>query len=92
MPEQTSLNYRICDSGCIRPEELIIQIYKNKMDLQEKGIPVKRIIMPMKFYKIIKSYHLSLGEIQSNFTDYITEDEIFGIPVYIGQIDYIKVE
>ncbi|MBI9098689.1 MAG: hypothetical protein JEY91_09430 [Spirochaetaceae bacterium] len=75
-----------------RAEELIISIYKNKLDLQKKGISASRIIMTMEIYKKIKTYHLSLGEIQGEFGDYITDDEIFGIPVYIDNVDEIVVE
>ncbi len=91
-PEKTSLNFKRNDIDCIRPEELIIQIYKSKCDLLEKGKKAQRIIMPMRFYKTIKYYHMSLGEIQSSFTDYITDDEIFGIPIFIDQVDSIVVD
>jgi len=85
-------NSRKSENEEIRAEELIISIYKKKIDLQEKGITAARIIMPMVYYKKIKNYHLNLGEMQGKFSDYITEDEIFGIPVFIDQTDDILVE
>jgi len=92
MQEKTSINFRNSEGEEIRAEELIVRIYKKKIDLQEQGITAGRIIMPMEYYKKIRKYHLNLGEIQGHFTDYITEDEIFGIPVYIDGIDGILVE
>lgn len=76
----------------IRAEELIVNIYRDKINLQERGINPKRIVMPMESFRKIRAYHAGLGEIQGQFGDYITEDEIFGIPVYIDNVDEIIVE
>lgn len=92
MQEKISTNFKTAGHNDIRAEELIISIYKFKIELQEKGIQASRIIMPMEYYRKIETYHLSLGEVQGKFGDYITKDEIFGIPVYIDQIDEIIVE
>ena len=92
MQEKTTVNFKRDDFENIRPEELIMFIYKNKTALQDNGIVASRIVMPMEYFKMIKLYHLRLGEIQGQFGDYITEDEIFGIPVYIDNIDEIIVE
>ena len=92
MPKKTIKNFKANKEKEIRAEELIVSIYKLKIDLQGKGREASRIIMPMDYYKIIKKYHQVLGEIQGKMGDYITDDEIFGIPVYIDGIDGIKVE
>ena len=76
----------------LRAEELIIHIYKNKVVLGDRGIRASRIVMSMESYNKIRKYHLGLGEIQGYWGDYITEDEIFGIPVFIDTIRGIKVE
>ncbi|MDA3811592.1 MAG: hypothetical protein PF518_14840 [Spirochaetaceae bacterium] len=88
MQEKTTTDSKN-DTEDVRAEELIVCIYKKKIELQEKGIRARQIIMPMEYYNKIKAYHINLGEIQG---DYITEDEIFGIPVYIDQIDEIYVK
>ena len=75
-----------------RAEELIVRIYKSKLDLQKQGVNASRVIMTMEVYKKIKKYHLGLGELQGNHGDYITDDEIFGIPFYIDHVDGIIVE
>ena len=92
MQEQTIKNLLINDPEEIRAEELIMSIYKNKIEKQNKGIKVVRVIMSMDSFKKIKLYHLSLGEIQGELGDYITDDEIFGIPVYIDHVNGIIVE
>lgn len=89
---KTTENYKNHNDENIRAEELILSIYKYKTDLQDKGIQPNRIIMPMDYYRKIKIYHAGLGEIQGKFGDYITEDEIFGLPVYIDQVSEIHVE
>ncbi|WP_184748270.1 hypothetical protein [Spirochaeta isovalerica] len=76
----------------IRPEELIVNIYRDKLKLQEKGKKARRVVMPMVLYRKIREYHAGLGEIQGEFNDYITEDEIFGIPVFIDNIEGVSVE
>jgi len=75
-----------------RPEELIVNIYRDKLKLQERGRKARRVVMPMALYRKIREYHSSLGEIQGQFGDYITEDEIFGIPVFIDNVEGITVE
>ncbi|MBN2656965.1 MAG: hypothetical protein JXR86_07885 [Spirochaetales bacterium] len=76
----------------VRPEELIVNIYRDKLRLQERGRKPRRVVMPMDLYRKIRNYHAGLGEIQGSFSDYITEDEIFGIPVFIDNIEGISVE
>jgi len=75
-----------------RPEELIVNIYRDKLKLQEQGRKATRVVMPMALYRTIREYHCSLGEMQGQFGDYITEDEIFGIPVFIDNVEGITVE
>lgn len=86
MPKKTTIN------SSIRAEELIVTIYKKKMDLHDEGKIASRIIMSMETFKKIKLYHLGLGEVQGEFGDYITDDEIFGIPVFIDHVEEIIVE
>lgn len=92
MPEKTINNSQKNNREDIRPEELIVSIYKNKLELQNRGIKASRIIMSMESFKKIQLYHLGLGEIQGEFGDYITDDEIFGIPLYIDHVSGIIVE
>jgi len=79
MQEQTIKSSLKNNSEDIRAEELIIFIYKNKIEMLDKGKKASKVIMSMESFKKIKLYHLGLGEIQGEFGDYITEDEIFGI-------------
>lgn len=76
----------------VRAEELIVTIYRDKLKLQEKGIQARRIVMPMNLYRRIKAYHAGLGDIQGQYSDYITDDEIFGIPVFIDNVEGIFLE
>lgn len=89
MQDENSKNFKTSE---IRAEELIVNIYRDKLNLQEKGVKASRIVMAMNHYKKIKTYHAGLGEVQGPYGDYITEDEIFGLPVFIDNVDSIKVE
>ncbi len=86
MPKKTTIDLSI------RAEELIVTIYKKKSDLQDMGKRASRIIMTMESFKKIQKYHLGLGEVQGELGDYITDDEIFGIPVFIDHVEGIIVE
>lgn len=86
MQEKSTIN------SSVRAEELIVGIYKKKLDLQEKGVVASKIIMSMESFKKIKLYHIGLGEVQGEFGDYITDDEIFGIPVFIDHVEGVIVE
>lgn len=85
-------NTKSCGTVEIRAEELIVNIYRDKLSLQKKGRQPKRVVMPMELYRKIRNYHAGLGEIQGQYGDYITEDEIFGMTVYIDNVDGITVE
>lgn len=89
MREKSIIDSRISE---VRAEELIVNIYRDKLKLQEKGIKARRIVMPMVLFRKIRTYHAGLGDIQGQFGDYITEDEIFGIPVFIDNVEGISVE
>lgn len=92
MQEKTTQSCAANNITDLRAEELIVGIYKRKLDLQKRGITAKRVVVTMEVYKKIKLYHLGLGVLQGNQGDYITDDEIFGIPFYIDHVDGIIVE
>lgn len=85
-------NTKDCGTADVRPEELIVNIYRDKLALQERGIRPSRVVMPMEHYRKIRNYHAGLGEVSGPYGDYITEDEIFGMPVFIDNVDSITVE
>lgn len=80
-------NMNGCRTDSIRAEELIVNIYRDKLKFQEKGLNPTRVIMPMEYYRKIRKYHAGLGELAGPYGDYITEDEIFGLSVFIDNVD-----
>ena len=88
-PEHVSETHR--EEGQTRPEELIVEIYRQKTERLEAGLSGSQVIMSMETWRIIKAYHASLGILKGNLPDYINEDAIFGLSVMIDNREGVKV-
>ncbi len=75
----------------IRPEELIVEIYRQKTERAEAGLSGTQVIMSMGTWKKIRSYHCSLGILRGSLPDYINRDTIFGLEVMIDDREGVKV-
>ncbi len=75
-----------------RAEELVAQIYGQKLSLEEKGRTPREVILSMADWRRIRAWHLAMGQI-THFPqmDYITEDHIFGLEVLIDQRETLLV-
>jgi len=67
----------------IRPEEIIVEIYRQKTALLREGKTPARVILSRAYYDMLQDYHAKLGELEDSDNDYITKYAIFGIPVYL---------
>ncbi len=67
----------------IRPEEVIVNIYRQKAALLQEGKTPSRVILSRAYYDMLQRYHANLGELKDAGNDYITKYTIFGIPVYL---------
>jgi len=67
----------------MRAEELIMEIYKQKNQRMEQGLPAEKVIMNMKKYRMIQNYHRRLGPLDGSIPDYITTDSLFGLEILI---------
>ena len=71
----------------MRAEELIAEIYRQKTELQSKGVKPKKIILSMEAWRQIRAWHISLGSMeQAPHMDYIGEDTIFGLGILIDAV------
>lgn len=74
-----------------RPEELIVEIYRQKKERTESGLSPSQVIMSMKTLRFIRNYHSSLGSLENSLPDYIGEDTIFGLEIMIDNREGVKV-
>ena len=65
-----------------RPEELIVSIWKQRLEVSKHKKPEK-VILSMENYRKIQDYHSRLGTLQNESMDYIKKYSIFGLPVFI---------
>jgi hypothetical protein len=75
----------------LRAEEIILEIYKKKNELYGKGIMPSRIVITKKQLDILLRYKASLGELPDNSMDYITEDTLFGLPIFLDNVEQCTV-
>lgn len=75
-----------------RPEELIVEIYRQKSEHFRAGLKASQVIMSQKTWRIIRAYHSSLGILEGNLPDYIGEDSIFGLDVMLDGREGIRVK
>ncbi|MBN2627154.1 MAG: hypothetical protein JXA95_10850 [Spirochaetales bacterium] len=75
----------------IRPEELIVEIYRQKTERTAAGLNGTQVIMSLANWRRIRAYHSSLGILKGSLPDYINDDTIFGLEVMIDNRDGVKV-
>lgn len=71
----------------MRAEEIIADIYRQKIELQKKGLNPGQVILNMDAWRHIRAWHLARGIMeQAPHMDYITEDSIFEMDVLIDSV------
>ena len=76
----------------IRPEEIILEIYRQKKRCIEDGLKPEKVVLPMKMHRLIQWYHEILGNIEGPVPDYIQEESIFGLQICIDNDSEISVQ
>jgi hypothetical protein len=74
-----------------RPEELIVEIYRQKTERAVAGLTGTQVIMSLTTWRKIRAYHSSLGVLKGTLPDYINDDSIFGLEVMIDSRDGVRV-
>ena len=75
----------------IRPEELIIEVYRQKIERTEAGLSASQVVMSQKTWRQICIYHTSLGKLKGSLPDYINNDSLFGLEVMLDNREGVKV-
>ena len=76
----------------MRAEELIAEIYRQKTELQEQGKKPRQLILSHEAWRHIRAWHLARGIMEkAPHMDYIQENSVFGLEVFIDSVDVPKV-
>lgn len=76
----------------MRAEELVAEVYRQKLEVQEGGGKPRTVHMPREAWEHIRAWHISLGIMEkAPHMDYIGEESIFGLAVEISDAAGLKV-
>ncbi len=71
----------------MRAEELVVEIYRQKSELQARNIKASQVVMSMEAWRHIRAWHCARGVMEkAPHMDYIHEDSIFGLEVLIDNL------
>lgn len=77
----------------MRAEELVAEIYRQKLEIQQSGGKPCKVVMPPEAWEHINAWHISLGTMeQAPHMDYITDDSIFGLTVELDRSAALTVQ
>lgn len=75
----------------MRAEEIILDVYKEKLECSRKGNQPRQVVMNMEQYRTVQNYHRQLGTLEGNMPDYISTDSLFGLDILIDNREEISV-
>lgn len=74
-----------------RAEEIILGVYKEKIECRNRGFVPRQVVMNMGQYRSIQNYHRRLGKLEGDMPDYISQDSLFGLDILIDNREEISV-
>jgi hypothetical protein len=76
----------------MRAEELVAEIYRQKLEVQKRGEKPLKVIMSPEAWEHIRAWHISLGVMEeAPHMDYISGDAIFGLSVELDRTSPLTV-
>jgi len=66
-----------------RAEEIIATVFKQKRALVEAGRTPEKIVMSKSNYDMLEDYRRKLPPYPPGVPDYMTQDSLFGLTIYI---------
>ena len=66
-----------------RAEEIIATVFKQKRALMEAGRTPEKVVMSKTNYDMLEDYRRKLPPYPLGIPDYITQDSLFGLAIYI---------
>jgi hypothetical protein len=76
----------------MKAEEIIAEVWRRHSEMITAGRPPSRVILSASDYRKIQEYHARLGELPKPDMDYIQKDSLFGIPIFIEEVETVTVE
>ncbi len=77
----------------MRAEEIVAEIYRQKLEVQERGGRPERVYMPPEAWEHIRAWHISLGVMdKAPHMDYIGEQSIFGLEIVLDKAGTLSVQ
>ncbi len=73
-------------------QEIILNVWKRKNEMLEAGTKPTRLVMSAADFEKIREYKTRLGELPNPDMDYLQEEALFGIPVFIDNTREVKIE
>lgn len=70
--------------GSPRAEELLLRVWREVTEARGSGHPLDKVVLTMEEFRRIRDWHARLGELEDTAADYIGEDSLFGLPVFIS--------
>ena len=67
----------------MRAEEIIAEVYRQKKDLAESGGEARGVTMSMAQWRMLRDYRARLGDPPGDMPDYLQEDSLFGLEIFI---------
>ncbi len=63
-------------------EEIIVTVYRQLTEMREAGKPAAGILLQQECYRQLQQYRTRLGALPEGLPDYISEEALFGLPIY----------
>jgi hypothetical protein len=76
----------------MRPEEIIVEVYRQKTELLKQGIKPARVILAGSRWDEIRRYKGRMGDLPDGAADYLGQDHLFGLEILIDNDVDCRVE
>jgi hypothetical protein len=73
-------------------EEIVLSVWKMKKKMLDSGQTPRRLVISGLDFKKVQAYKERLGELPNPDMDYLQEESVFGIPVFIEECSPPRVE
>ncbi len=75
-----------------RAEEIIVEVYRQLREGLDSGLSPQKVIMPQVYWNRVEDYRRILGPLEGSAPDYLSEDSLFGLEIWYGKEQEIRVE
>ncbi|MFW5741885.1 MAG: hypothetical protein ACOCW3_01070 [Spirochaetota bacterium] len=76
----------------MRAEELILDVYRQRREIEEHGREATRVVMNPSHYRAIQRFHAHLGDVPEGAVDYIDRYRLFDLEICIERVERPVVE